>query len=251
MVLRPDPVHLGLPVGSIHVPGKPVSPADPWCVIILSKNAANLRRAAQSVYKAHPGLNSDRLIVVDDGASTDWLPTDPQVRWIPGVKPFVFARNVNIGIAIAQGDVIIMGDDCELLTPSGFDLLRSVSAHENIGIVSPGIAGPVGNPIQAARSGAPTAESTKELVFVTVYIPRRVINAVGLLDDRFVGYGLEDVDFSWRVMELKRKLVVDYRVAVRHNAPGMDSSWRTRPDFIDQWNMNKQIFRDKWKRAYP
>jgi len=92
-------------------------------VIIPSKNVLNLWGCLPAI----KALDSARVIVVDDGV--DW-PTNGSAEWnlsawgvkdvIGGVKPFVFARNVNLGIVAAgTDDVILANDDCILRSKVG------------------------------------------------------------------------------------------------------------------------------------
>ena len=90
------------------------------------------------------------MIVVDDGL--DWrgpgvlrgaseleaFCTGPRVSIIPGISPFVFSRNVNLGIkAAGDDDVIVLGDDGLLETPGGFTALWDCAKqHPDFGIIS-------------------------------------------------------------------------------------------------------------------
>jgi len=48
----------------------------------------------------------------------------PAVRWVTGITPFIFARNVNLGIAAAWRNVVLLNDDACLITPRGFPCWR-------------------------------------------------------------------------------------------------------------------------------
>ena len=223
-----------------------------WKLVILSKNVSNLRRSVASVLSTPPKLDPQRIIVVDDGAKKDWQESDPKVSWVEGKKPFVYAANANIGIAAAgKDDVVLMGDDCEVRSPSAFDLLRETAARMDAGIVSAGINGPVSNPIQSWRSDGSTVESPNELAFVCVYIPRRGLDEVGPLDEQFVGYGCEDVDFCWRIRDRGLKFFINNRAQIAHNLPGMPSEWRSRPDIEERHIENIGRLKAKWNVKYP
>jgi hypothetical protein len=94
-----------------------------WSVVIPSAKAENLCKAVASVLRSHPGLPRDRVYVVDDGARRDAETGISQgICWIEGVKPFVYSRNVNLGVeASAPHHVVIMGDDVEVEVPGIFD----------------------------------------------------------------------------------------------------------------------------------
>ena len=86
-----------------------------------------------------------RVIVVWDGD----IPLDldePRMQgfgntWrIDGSRPFMFARNINIGIrAAGEDDVVLANDDALLKTPIGFSLLREqIARNPEYGAVCPG-----------------------------------------------------------------------------------------------------------------
>jgi hypothetical protein len=223
-----------------------------WKLIILSKNVSNLRRAVASVLATHPGLDPQRIIVVNDGAKDGWTDTDPKVFWVEGRKPFVYAANANIGILAAERfDIILMGDDCEVKNPNTFNFMDEMASRTDAGVVSSGITGPVGNPLQVWRADGTRIESSGELAFVCVCIPRAVLDVTGLLDEQFIGYGCEDVDLCWRIKEKGLKFLVDNRAKIEHNPPGLPSEWRSRPDQDQRWRENMVLLSAKWKRAYP
>lgn len=218
----------------------------PWSVVIPSNSAERLRRCVNSILDRHM-LDPKSIVVVDDGASEGWKADDPKVTFTPGVKPFIYARNVNIGIDYAYPkDVVIIGDDVLVKTPHAFDLLASTSHRPNAGIISPAIEGVVGNPMQKKITGGAVRESHRELCFVCVYIPRHVLQRVGTLDERFTGYGCEDVDWGWRAQTEGFRLLVDDRVVVLHNEPGMESAFRSKPEISEMAEKAKQLLRDKW-----
>lgn len=223
-----------------------------WKAIILSKNVSNLRRAVGSILATHTDLDPSNIIVVDDGAKASWTDSDPKVTWTTGKKPFVYAANSNIGIVAAgRSNIILMGDDCEVRSPWSFDFMDETASRGDAGVVSAGINGTVGNPVQNWRSDQSLVEASNELAFVTICIPRPVLDKVGLLDERFVGYGCEDVDYCWRARGSGFKFLVDNRAQVEHNPPGTPSDWRSRPDHEQRWKENMAILSDKWKRSYP
>src|ERR1051326_1988309 len=84
-------------------------------VIIPSRTATNLVPCITAIGERDPEV---RIIVVDDGLEMSQelrklFPT----QFLAGVKPFVFARNVNLGIhAAGTDDVILLNDDALLKT---------------------------------------------------------------------------------------------------------------------------------------
>ena len=195
-----------------------------FSIIIPSRNIENLLRCVAAIRSAG---ELARVIVIWDGDETpsiDWS-TFPDhgsgcyFHW--GPTPFCFARNCNIGIRAAGADDVFIWNDDALLEAKPesrplTDMVRAIEysifeSNQPWGVVSCAVSGHAG---QAYLSANVTAEwrgkprslwpirepmSRKMVPFTAVYIPRRVIDAVGLLDDRFAGeingepvYGGED-----------------------------------------------------------
>jgi len=228
-----------------------------WTVVIPSADAENLRCALEAIVRTHPQADPRRIIVVDDGACAQggdrfrgdhWF---GGVRWIDGVKPFVFARNVNRGIAASPEShvFIIMGDDVEPLTIGAFDVLaQHLSDKVSCGIVSPGVLGVIGNERQRFTTRATLIDEPQKLAFVCVAISRRVWERVGVLDERFVGYGCEDDDYSWRTRRAGYSLSILPSIAVRHDGT-LPSTFRSRPDQQLLFQYNRELFLRKWKMS--
>lgn len=220
-----------------------------WRVIIPSACASNLVPAVHRLLDAHAGLEPSRIVVVDDGARPEAearLPTG--VVWVQGVRPFVFSRNVNLGVkAAAPSDTVIMGDDVQVATPGGFDAMAEEMASDpSLGVLSPEIIGAVGNPNQRLQPGRGFRLEEDRLAFICVMIPRWAWERVGPMDERFTGYGFDDVDYCWRVRGVGLRLGVSGRCAVLHDG-SLPSSYRTRPDFRLLNDHNERLLRQKWQ----
>lgn len=220
-----------------------------FSVIIPSKNADNLLPCIIAIKSMG---ETARIIVVDDGV--DWkrigIASDG-LMITKGVKPFVFARNLNIGIqAAGDDDVIVLNDDALLRTELGFTKLAEQAARGNIGLIAASC-DTVGNPnqfrkIQYADCGRCRSEP-RMVCFVCVYIPRSTINAVGLLDERYVDYGLDDDDYCLEVRRQYLNIGVFDGCFVDHGS--MPSSFRT-PSATNQGQcnflLNMKRFIEKW-----
>ena len=211
-----------------------------FSVVIPSRNSANASRCVQAVRGFDPG---NEIIVVDDGMETDWLDRDP-VMIIPGVKPFIFARNVNIGIrAAAQDDVILLNDDALLQTPGGFTAMAAVARdHPEYGLIA-ATTNVTGNLNQLPK-GIGLREDPRQVCFICVYIPRTTIEKVGLLDERFVDYGCEDDDHCLRVRKAGLKLGIFDGCFVDHGS--LRSSFRGGPRAGGDFHPNLKRFIAKW-----
>jgi glycosyltransferase involved in cell wall biosynthesis len=190
-----------------------------FSIIVPSRNISNLTACVKALREAG---ETSRVIWVDDYDSPHVLP--PHVlgwacKHVNGERPFCFSRNVNIGIrAAGDDDVVILNDDALLERPEfgeGFQVMETITReHPDIGILG-ATTNVTGYPAQWRLSQFievnVMAREVKTLAFVCVYIPRRTLNTVGLLDERFTSYGGEDVDYCIRVREAGLKCgVTDY-----------------------------------------
>lgn len=218
-------------------------------VVILSARASNLVPCVQSVLAHEPDLPPRDIIVVDDGARAEAEPLLPGVRWITGVKPFVFARNANIGIAEAASDVILLNDDARLVTERGFSMLvEQARLRANLALCSAGIRGAVGNQRQIASGKSTFRSEDRTLAFVCVYIPQWAFEKLGPLDERFTGYGFEDNDYCARARAAGLELGIWDGCIVDHTGE-LSSTFRTRSDLSKLFNQNRRLFAEKWRNG--
>jgi GT2 family glycosyltransferase len=202
-------------------------------IVILSRKATNVIPCVESIRRHDPGFEG-RVIVVDDGAGTaEARARLAGVTWLPGAEPFIFARNANLGIRAADGDVILLNDDTELASRDGFSKLSRSSRD---GITS-------------AQIGGPGYFDPDFCSFVAVFIPEETQEIVGLLDERFRLYGYEDNDYCRRVRQAGMSLHGCSDCIVNHYHP--DRSTFHGPNNQYQGD-NLVIFDRKWgiKREY-
>jgi len=158
--------------------------------------------------------------------------------WITrqGREPFIFARNVNLGIkAAGNDDVILVGDDVRFLTPNFVEIMAGVAYSDHgIGAVVPKIQEGTGS------------------IFICCYLKRSVIENVGLLDERFDGYGFEDNDYYTRYEAMFYHTQPTEEVVVSHPVPG--SSYFRRQDteggmaVMESCAQMRIKFEEKWKK---
>lgn len=219
----------------------------PLSVIIPSKNVSNLSVCLGAVAKHEPDL---RIIVVDDGLKG--RPEGPV--YIQGIKPFIFSRNINLGIeAAGRDDVILLNDDAILETRGGFREMRQQwKANQQYGIIGSSI-DYCGTPDQHRHRGRGLRELPWMVVFACVFIPRRTIDVVGLLDECFGvnaggpgvrGYGCDDDDYSWRVRKAGLKLGVSDSCFVNHTS--LPSTFRGDREHPASPRLHEKLFQRKW-----
>ena len=213
-------------------------------VLIPSKTASNVFPCIRAVQKHEPDA---RIIVIDDGvdwqheASRDLI--QPVYR-IEGVKPFVFARNVNLGIVASEyDDVIVLNDDALLESPGGFTLMQQAAEdYPEFGIIG-AVTNLTGQPLQ--RPHGVGLRQVPHIAFVCVLIPRRTIDQVGMLDERYrLDYGVEDRDYCEAVNRAGLKVGVHDHCYVDHGS--LWSSFRGDPKQPKSFQQNYALFLEKW-----
>lgn len=216
-------------------------------IIIPSANMRNLEACLTAVMKAEPELP---VVVVSDGLDVSLLSELrlPNVTVTSGMKPFVFARNVNIGITAAaewyESDAfILLNDDAKVMTPGGFTALGAeAEARPDYGIIS-AVTNSAGNPNQYSR-GSGFRDEPKMLCFVCVLITAAALKQAGPLDERFIEYGWEDNDLCRRVRECGLKLGVSEACFVDHLS--LTSTFRGHARAGGDISKGAEIYRAKW-----
>jgi GT2 family glycosyltransferase len=227
-----------------------------YSIIIPSRNIENLTKCVEQIRAMG---ETARVIVVWDGDQKTecraLLPRDLQPsQTIWGADPFVFARNVNIGIrAAGTDDVVLVNDDALLKTPNGFAKLSQLIQQEwTYGAISPGFDLGGCRHVNLVNQRRKTlVREPIMLIFACCYIPRSTIDLVGLLDERFGinaggpgkrGYGLEDDDYSLRIRQTGLKLGVYDGVLVDHTT--LKSTFRHDPEHPADVKAHEKLFRD-------
>lgn len=214
-------------------------------IVVPSKFPDIFADCRDSLDKYAPKENK---ILVRDGNDIE---SPANWRTIQGPQgQFVYARNINLGIAQSTGDVLLTNDDVRFTQTRTLEIMQNVLArHPEVGLLSPLIKGDVGEYWQS--------HATKELhytdvrlCFVCVLVRREVLDLIGPLDERFTGYGYDDCDYSRRVVNAGYKLGVTAKAVVKHGH-GMDlrsaSFNRQEMGTIDQLDkIATQQYLDKW-----
>jgi hypothetical protein len=212
-------------------------------IIIPSKTDLNLGACVRAIRAAGETCT---VIVVDDfdGPTRFLLPCDEPVDWQMGQKPFVFARNINIGIQAAAGDVLLLNDDALLKTPGGFSAMQRMgAARPEYGLIA-ATCNNVGNRRQWPQNKLGVRDEPRMVCFVCVFIPRQTLDEVGLLDERFVGYGCDDDDYCLRVRNAGLKIGIFDGCFVDHSA--LKSTFRGRALSAGNYQPNLKLFAEKW-----
>lgn len=220
-------------------------------VIIPSKTISNLIPCTEAILEhERAALLPENIIVVDDaeGPEIAGFCEDIGFKHVRGEKPFIFARNVNIGIRAALSDttcdgVIILNDDALLQSPNGFiAMTQACEDYPEFGLIG-ATCNNVGNPNQHRR-GIGLRSEPRMCCFIAVYIPRSTIERVGLMDERYTKYGLDDDDYSFEVRKADLKIGVHDDCFVDHGT--LKSSFRGEGGAGGDFRPNMKTFIEKW-----
>lgn len=158
-----------------------------------------------------------KIVVTSRGAKI----TRPSWEVIEGIEPFTFAQNLNIGLrAAGDSDVLAVNDDVAFNQPI-VEYLRRWFEAQGLGglvaLVSPQVEGGIGNRLCRRSVEIPgTVASADPIPFVCVMLRRSALNDIGLLDERFDGYGGDDEEWGLRAMKRGWTLAVTPSVVVKH-----------------------------------
>jgi GT2 family glycosyltransferase len=215
-------------------------------VVIPSRNRANLEPCIAAARKNEP---DSEIVVVWDCSGGDYIGYGDVdgCQVIRCAQPFIYARNCNYGIGSAgQKDVVLLNDDALLTTPGGFTGLQLLARKcPEFGIIG-AVTNITGQPLQHDQGLG--LREVPHFAFVCVLIPRRTINAVGLLDERYcLDYGVEDRDYCEAVKRAGLKCGVYDGCFVDHSK--LYSTFRGDPRAPKSYAQNWGLFVKKWGKT--
>lgn len=202
--------------------------ARPVTIVIPSYNdVALVREAVASVERTYPTAQWQIVIIddyIDSGVVAQLRELEgPRVRVIEKSERRGFSGTINVGMAEAEGDIILMNSDI-VAQPGWLEALQysAYAIDPQIGLVSPRLVYPDGRLQYAghyhARQHAPQwwshfhtgAGATRPAANIAgynrgasgacLYITRAAFDRLGLFDDEF-WLGFEDVDYAMRAWE--------------------------------------------------
>ena len=193
-------------------------------------------------------------VIVVDNASED--ETSAELKKIPGLKVVLnkknrgYAGGNNQGIRASRGHDIVLLNNDTVLSP---ETLARLQAHarslKGTALLGPSTNTETGQDLPSARyqslqqffalnrrlkNDKPLVPSIK-LSGLCLYIPRRTLNKVGLLDEKFgLGY-FEDDDYCLRVSDQGGKLFFAKDVFVHHfGSVSFQNLQRSKKQYVDR-----------------
>lgn len=184
-------------------------------VITPSFNDDLLDRFLTSLEVSEAG-SSGRVIVGDNGLSPACRARWPLLDYVSVPSdPYVMSTAINRCVARTRHDedLLMLGDDIEMLTPSWLSRVERLLAEwpAEYGLAS------LAEPSTLSTLGAlDVRESPVSIAFVCTVIPRATWNVIGPMDERYTGYGYDDIDYDMRVLHHGLKLGVTGAAVIKH-----------------------------------
>ncbi len=216
-------------------------------IVVLGKYNDVFSPFAESVVKYCPQVP---VVFVRDGHDISPMP-----KWalIQGPERFSMAGNGNLGLmaADAASDILYCGDDIRFCQPRTVETLFQIAhSDDRLGILSPKICGR-GSATQLAPTSTVTICSPIDMWFPCVFIKRRLIDAIGYLDERFDGFGSDDLDYCTRCLLAGFTLAVTSAVTVQHNGSPEDGPTTfARSIGEEEWERQRTVSLNKIRVKY-
>jgi glycosyltransferase involved in cell wall biosynthesis len=186
-----------------------------------------LRRALTSLLDRLPAAHSSALeLIIVDGGSTDgtldYLRTLAEHRPLKLIlthpaEPFNYARACNRGAQAAVGQyLLLLNNDIELQGEEPWPAVRAALADPRVGVVGAAtVQGPGTVAPDWPADGAPYRRVDRPLTGEFWGMRREVYWELGGMDERFAGYGYDELELQYRA-QLAHYQLAQVRVEVRH-----------------------------------
>lgn len=233
-------------------------------IVILTYNQLEYSKQCIDSIRKYTNKDEYEIIVVDNGSKDEtvsWLEAQDDIRIIKNEVNLGFPKGCNQGIRIANGDNILLLNNDVVVTKNWLsNLINCLYKEENIGAV-----GPTTNycsyytsipayyksldEMQNFAESFNKLDETKwiqriKLVGFCMLIKKKVLDEVGLLDERFTPGNYEDDDLSLRIIEKGYKLYLCKDTFVHHHG---HKSWKQNNiDLYKILDQNHAKFIDKW-----
>jgi len=152
--------------------------------------------------------------------------------------------NANIGVKIADGYYIVKtSNDMKIRTPNWLEsMINCFESRKDVGIVIP--AGVLGKEFIEPFSGYRLREEyCKDCFLLTT---KDIWWEVGGMDERYIGYGKHDIDFSRMLKEKGYVFLVDGEVVVTEITRKNVFSTFSKERFRELIDLNNRLYREKW-----
>jgi len=240
-------------------------------IIILTWNGLEYTRACLDSLRAHTPLGGDaQVLVVDNGSTDGTLPYLRGLDWIRLIENgknlgFVCGNNTGIRATPPDHDVLLLNNDIVIPQDGWLEEIQRVAySADDIGIVGCRLVLPDGRLLHAGAYmplgsfwGQQIGSLEKDVnqynadrdvesvVGACMYVKRRVLEKIGLLDEAFFSY-FEDTDYCLRTAEAEFRTVCAGGVTLIHHQN--ITTHINRVSFQKVFLKSQKIFRKRWKR---
>jgi GT2 family glycosyltransferase len=256
-----------VPIAS--APQLPAAPSNsPVTVIVLTWNGLDYtKRCLESLRNtSHPQC---QFHVADNGSSDgtpEYLSSLTSISSFANGRNLGFAKGNNqaIGRSDPGSDIVLLNNDTEILQPDWIERLQTTAYSDPaIGLVGCRLVNSQGLLLHAGTYlpvetfwGQQIGSNEKEVnqynedrdvegvVFACVYLKRRVLNEVGLLDEDYFSY-FEDTDYCFRAKEKGYRVVCCGSVTVLHHEHVSTTVNQVKQEAM--FRRAQKVFRAKWE----
>lgn len=212
----------------------------------------------ESIERSEVG-SAGHCIVGDNGLTvnlTDRFPGITVVQ-VPS-DPFIHMRALNamVGAAGPEDDIVVMGDDSAIVSKGWMSECRSLLTQwpPDIGMMNFVHEGYYGFGDYTSWLASIEKMFTRSLPFRSIWalpllgslIPRAMINEFGPFDERYVGYGYDDIDWCVRLLHGGKQIGIVRSVEISHAGGASYSSQKLGHSRDPELMVNKILFNLKW-----
>lgn len=235
-------------------------------VIILSYNIKEEMALCLDSLRQHGGLGRNGEIIVIDNASTDgvtdYLREQKDIRLLCNAENRGFPAGCNQGIKMAatDNDIFLLNNDTIIAPNSIFWLRMGLYEDESVGgtgsvtnyagnhqTIKESFSDLGGYMDYAQKHNVPMEypyEKRLSLIGFAFMIKRSVLDAVGLLDERFSPGNFEDTDLSYRMIQAGYQLLLCRNSFIFHF--GSRSFSKDVSGYNSLMEDNARKFKEKW-----
>jgi GT2 family glycosyltransferase/tetratricopeptide (TPR) repeat protein len=235
-------------------------------IVIVTCNQLAYTRLCLDSIRGHTPQPFE-IIVVDNGSrdgTVEYLQSQADVKGIYNSENRGYPAAANQGLGIARGGFILMLNN-DVIVPAGWlpRLMNPLLEHDDIGLIGPcsnRVSGPQQIPVpytdlseldafaeDLARRHAGELQYTLRLVGFCLLFRGKVLETIGLLDERFGIGNFEDDDFCRRAADAGFKAAIARGAFVHHFGSVTFASQGI--DMNGLLRRNAQMYREKWNSS--
>ncbi|WP_313711481.1 glycosyltransferase [Pseudomonas sp.] len=243
-------------------------------VVVVTYNNLELTKACLTSLDEHTGYSNFEIIVVDNASSDgspdylrEWASKGGNRRLILNDDNRGFAAGNNQGLAIADGQYLVMLNNDTYVTPGWLSTLyRHLERDPTLGILGP-VTNNIGNEAkiqihytdmeemlrasnQYTRAHIGKTHKLHTAAFFCVMLPRSIYEQVGPLDEAFGKGFFEDDDYCRRIQQLGRSVACAEDVFIHHHLSASFNKMRS-VDRQALFEQNRATYEAKWGPWIP